>query len=166
MKTGILMSACLIGSLIAITEPASAAEANSTPQDVTLSPDLLNLLRAEMREISGGVQGMALAIATGDWRSIQATSAKIRASYILDRKLTAAQATELTTALPERFKTLDAEFHHRAGQIGAAAAARDAELVVFHYSRLLEGCTACHSGFAKSRFPAFSPAVTEPEHHH
>lgn len=179
MKTRILMSACLVASLAAATGYARAAGPDAVSGDVRLSPDLANLLREEMRELSGGVQTMALAIAGGDWQSIQATSARIRASYILDRKLTSGQAAELNSALPAPFKALDAAFHARAGKIGAAAAARDAEQVVFHYSRLLESCTVCHAGYAKARFPGLaptgtatatpaidSPASTEHEHHH
>jgi cytochrome c556 len=126
--------------------------------DVKLSPQVLELLRAEMREVSAGVQAMALSIASGDWRAIQDTSARIRASYIMEKQLTPAQARELETALPPRFKALDAEFHDGAGKLGAAAAAHDAKLVVAQYSRMLESCTACHAAFASTRFPNFSPA--------
>lgn len=125
--------------------------------DVKLSPQVLELLRAEMREVSAGVQAMAFSIASGDWRAIQDTSARIRASYIMEKQLTPAQARELESALPPRFKALDAEFHDRAGKLGAAAAARDAKLVVAQYSRMLENCTTCHAAFARSRFPNFSP---------
>lgn len=125
--------------------------------DVKLSPQVLDLLRAEMREVSAGMQAMAISIASGDWRAIRDTSARIRASYIMEKKLTPAQARELETVLPPRFKALDAEFHDRAGELGAAATARDAKLVVAQYSRMLESCTTCHAAFASSRFPNFSP---------
>ena len=125
-------------------------------QDIKLSPDVLNLLRAEMGEIAGGIQGIALSLATADWMSIQETSTKIRASYIMEKKLTAAQAKELEQALPDHFKQLDTEFHQRAEKLGVAAAAHDPELVAFQYSRLIESCTLCHSTYAKSRFPGFS----------
>ncbi len=124
--------------------------------DLKLSPQLLDLLRAEMREVSAGVQAMALSIASADWRAIQDTSARIRASYIMEKKLTPAQARELETVLPPRFKVLDAEFHDRAGKLGAAAAAHNAKLVVAQYSRMLESCTVCHAEFAKSQFPNFA----------
>ena len=165
MKGRSLLSAILVGSLIAGSEYAYSAEPHLATKDVKLSPELLNLLRAEMREISGGVQGMALSIATANWESIQETSAKIRASYIMEKKLTPAQAAELEAALPEQFKQLDAGFHKRAEKVGTAAAAHDAELVVFQYSRLLESCATCHSEFAKSRFPEFSSATHQTHHH-
>ena len=145
-----------ISSLAAVSVNSYAAEPHTQPDGISLSPDVLNLLREEMREIAGGVQGVALSLAAADWRSIEVTSAKIRASYIMEKKLTSAQAKELEKALPEHFKRLDAEFHQRAEKLGAAAAAHDPELVVFHYSRLVESCVRCHASFAGKRFPGFA----------
>ena len=118
-----------------------------------------------MREIITGVQGIAVSLASADWQAIQEASTKIRTSYIMEKKLTPAQAKELEQALPERFKQLDAEFHQRAERLGAAAAAHDSELVAFHYSRLGESCALCHAAFAKPRFPGFSSPAQQ-EHHH
>ncbi|MCJ7556667.1 MAG: hypothetical protein MUP90_07105 [Gammaproteobacteria bacterium] len=180
MITQLLAALFVIGSLAAGAVPAFAAEPDVLPkevqreevshqnvlsQEVQLSPDLLALLRAEMVEITGGMQGITYYLASADWHSIQETSEKIRDSYIMNMKLSAAQGEELEQALPERFKQLDAEFHHRAGKLGAAAAAHDAELVVFQYSRLLETCTVCHAAYAGSRFPGFgSDVLTEHAH--
>jgi cytochrome c556 len=165
MRARILITIVVIGGLITGTGFTYAAEPSAADKDIKLSPELLNLLRDEMREIAGGVQAMALSIATADWKSIQETSAKIRASYIMEKKLTSAQARALEAGLPERFKELDAAFHQRAEKLGAAAAAQDAELVAFQYSRLLESCTVCHSEYAKSRFPGFAPATKQVHHH-
>ena len=66
-----------------------------------------------------------MALASADWKSIHVTSKHIRASYIMEKKLTEAQAKELESALPAYFKQLDAEFHQRAAKLGAAAAAHD-----------------------------------------
>jgi cytochrome c556 len=97
--------------------------------------------------------------------SIQETSAKIQASYIMEKKLTPAQAKELKQALPEHFKRLDSEFHQRAEKLGTAAAAHDPELVAFQYYRLMETCALCHSAYAKTRFPGFSPSAQQDHHH-
>lgn len=165
MKIKLLAAFVVFGSLVLGSANANAAEGDAPNQGLGLSPDLLDLLRAEMREISGGVQGLALSLATADWQSIQETSTKIRASYILEKQLTPAQLGELVKALPEQFKHLDAEFHQRAERIGAAAAARDPELVVFHYSRLLESCANCHSLYASERFPGFVSPAPQGHHH-
>jgi cytochrome c556 len=165
MSNKLLAAIIIIGSLGAVSVHTFAAETHAARQDLTLSPDLLNLLRAEMTEIAGGAQGIALSLAIANWISIQETSEKIRASYIMEKKLTAAQAKELERALPEHFKQLDRDFHQRAEKLGEAAAGHDAELVAFQYSRLIESCTHCHVAYAKSRFPEFT-SPDEPDHHH
>lgn len=165
MKTVILISILAVASLATGAEYARAEEPRAASAELKLSPGLLKLLRAEMREISAAVQGIAVSIATADWKSVKETGANIRASYLMEKQLTPAQAAELEKALPARFKRLDAEFHERAGKLSAAAATHDAELVTFHYSRMLERCTVCHSEFAGSRFPGFSP-VTPQGHGH
>jgi len=165
MTNKLLAIFIVVGGLAAVPIHTNAAEPHVPRQDIKLSPDVLNLLRAEMGEIAGGVQGMALSLATADWKSIQETSMKIRNSYIMEKKLTAAQAKELEQALPARFKQLDAEFHQRAESLGAAATTHDPELVAFQYSRLIENCTLCHSAYAKSRFPGFSTPAQQDHHH-
>lgn len=159
-----LLTVIVVSSLLTVPANSYAAEPDAKHQGVELTPDLLNLLRAEMREISGGVQGIALALATADWKSIEAVSSKIRGSYIMEKKLSAPQKKELGQALPEHFKQLDAEFHQRAEKLGMAAAAHDHELTVFHYFRLVESCVRCHSAFAMKRFPGF--AAQKPMKHH
>jgi cytochrome c556 len=148
----IVGSLALGGSCIIAVEPSAAR------QDIRLSAELLDLLRAEMREIATGTQSVALALASADWKSVEDTSGKIRASYIMEKKLTTAQVQQLERALPAAFKQLDQEFHLRAQKLGAAAATRDPELVGFHFSRLIENCVACHAAYARTRFPGFLPA--------
>lgn len=165
------MTRTLLATIFVICNFASgsiatyAAEPHASQPGIKLSPGLQNLLRAEMREISTGVQGIAVSLATADWQSIQETSTKIRTSYIMEKKLTPAQAKELEQALPGQFKQLDAEFHQRAERLGVAAAAHDPELVAFHYSRLVESCALCHAAFATSRFPGFSSPAQQGHHH-
>ena len=88
MKTMFCWAIVVVLGLLAISGRAYSS-------DVKLSPQVLDLLRAEMREVSAGMQAMAFSIASGDWRAIRDTSARIRASYIMEKKLTPAQAREL-----------------------------------------------------------------------
>lgn len=136
----------------------------SAPQGMQFSPELRDLLRAEMRELAGAVQAVALALSTADWETLVSTSAKMRASYLLETKLSASQRQEFER-LPEQFKKLDEEFHLRAEKLGYAALAHDAELVAFQFSRLLESCTVCHAAYAKPRFPGFLPSKPGAHHH-
>lgn len=89
--TKLLTAIVAIGSLAATVDNIRAAEPAAAQAGVELSPDLANLLRREMREIAAGVQGVGLALATADWKAIAETSARIRASYIMEKKLTPAQ---------------------------------------------------------------------------
>lgn len=90
---------------------------------------------------------------------------QIRASYILDKELTAAQRKELNISLPEHFKRLDADFHLEAKKLEIAAKTHDAQLSAFHFYRLLETCTACHAMYAASKFPGFLPPVNATHDH-
>lgn len=147
---------------LALMSASHAAEQNT---DLHLSPQVRGLLQQEMREVARGTQTLAIALATADWKTLHDTAAKIRASYIMSKQLTAAQKHELEHALPAGFKQLDAEFHARAEKLAHAAEARDHELAAFHYSRLVESCAVCHSNYAKTRFPGFA-AFTPPAHGH
>jgi hypothetical protein len=161
-------SASWLAAFAALATVAAAPVAQhdiSVPVGIRLSPALLELLRAEMREIAGGVQVISVSLATGSWDAVHDAAASIRASYIMEKSLTPEQTAELGRSLPGRFKELDAEFHARAEKLAQAAAARDAELAGFHYARLLETCTRCHAEFAAARFPGFTPAAAQ-EHRH
>lgn len=144
---------------------ARAEEPAHQSDDINLSRDLRGLLLDEMREIAGASEAIVTSIASGDWESIHRIGEQIRASYVMAKNLTEEQKKELNDTLPDRFKWLDREFHARAGKLSQAAAARDAELVAFHYSRLLESCATCHAAFAKSRFPGFRPRTSDVHQH-
>lgn len=162
MIRGVAATALLLACL---ATGALRAETSDGGQELALSTEVRELLRAEMREVATGTQQLTVAIAGADWATVAATANRIRASYIMAKRLSSVQRAELEGALPERFKLLDAGFHDRAGRLAAAATAHDAELTVFHYSRLVETCTTCHAEFARTRFPGFGPPA-EPEHHH
>jgi hypothetical protein len=165
MRTRLL--ALLVVAFCLAAGPVNAGAAGESEQgELGLSADLLALLRTEMREIAAGVGGIALSLASADWQSIRDTSARIRDSYIMKRQLTKEQAQELKQALPAHFRHLDLDFHQRAESLRVAAASKDPALVAFRYSRLLESCAACHSAYAKSRFPGFLSSSERDHHHH
>ncbi len=152
-------------SLCIAAVPAHAAEGPAGKPALELSPELMELLREEMRAILSGVQAMPAAIAMADWPKIADIGSRISASYILAQKLTPEQRHELHHSLPGYFKRLDADFHAEARKLETAATQHDSQLVAFHYYRLVESCTACHAVYATERFPGFSPA-TDAGHHH
>jgi len=134
-------------------------------ETLSLRPDLLAFLQAEMREITSGVQKIPVAIAQADWRTLIQTSESIQSSYIMAKALTEEQAEALEAGLPARFKQIDSDFHARAAKLARAAENRDFETASHHYSRLIEGCAQCHSLYASDRFPDFGPARTNDHHH-
>jgi len=159
-------AACIILMTVAFgCVSAKAQETHLLQNDLRLSPGLTELLREEMRALLPGIQTIAAGIATADWKNVSDKSAQIRASYILEQKLTPSQREELNSSLPEHFKRLDLDFHLEAKKLEAAAASHDRQLAAFHYYRLIETCTACHALYAVSRFPGFKP-TTEATHGH
>ena len=135
---------------------ARAQEPAAPTQGLGLSDGVRTLLQAEMLELAGGSQSIVLAYVSGDWTSIERTAERMRDSYVMKQNLSDAQKQELQSKLPERFKQMDKAFHERAEKLRSAAADGDAELVMFHYQRLLEACAGCHSEFAPDRFPGFA----------
>lgn len=157
----IVCFSCVLAAGSALAQHSESAE---TSNEVHLSPELLSLLRSEMREISTGMQAISLSLATADWQVVHETGKKIQNSYLLKQSLTEAQLEELKNVLPEQFKQLDGEFHQRAGKLAEAAKRKNPEAIAFQYSRMLENCTDCHSMYAQERFPGFS--TEQPKHDH
>ena len=143
---------------------AQHSETDAGHHELALSAELLELLRAEMREVATGMQAIPVSLAMADWHQIHLAATKIKSSYILKQSLTENQLAELKQVLPESFKEIDGEFHLRAGKLAEAAKERNAEGVAFQYSRMLENCTSCHSMYAQERFPGF--LSEQPSHHH
>jgi cytochrome c556 len=161
-----ILTICVLLVSITISSNAIRAQGEERHEEtLVLQPDLLALLRAEMREITTGVQKIPVAIAQADWETLAQTGKLIQSSYIMAKALTKEQAEALESGLPARFKQIDSEFHARAGKLVHAAEARDFELSSHHYSRLIESCAQCHSLYAQARFPAFGPTEAHGHQH-
>lgn len=158
----IIIGLLVLASLAGPTTGAAPPEA-SGQSCLSMSADLLELYRAEMRQLLLGTQAIALALPTGDWEGIIATSRQMQESYVLEGELTDAQVREIA-GFPESFQELDQAFHARTERLAAAAAGKDAESAAYQFSRLLETCAVCHSRFAQERFPTF-PSTPRGEHH-
>lgn len=159
-------TALLFLALLSLAAGAvDAREVSATKSDLPLSPELIELLRSEMRALVAGIQFLPVGISTADWKSVASTGRQIAGSYILEQQISPAQKAELDASLPAHFKRLDADFHQEAEKLEAAAMNHDAQLAAFHYYRLIEACTTCHTLYAPSKFPGFS-AAAEPVHAH
>lgn len=159
-----LVAILLLGFMTAGSVCAQHSETDAGHHELTLSAELLELLRAEMREVASGMQAIPVLLATAEWHQIHLTAGKIKNSYILKQSLTESQLAELKQILPEPFKEMDGEFHQRAGKLADAAKAKNTEAVAFQYSRMLENCVSCHSMYAQERFPGFSSQPSAHQH--
>lgn len=161
MISGILLCGLLFGS-------PHAGEAPPTERsiDLELSETVAKLLREEMRDVADGMLKIAAALPLGDWETVETEATRIHSSYALEQQLDETQMSELLR-LPDEFHRLDAALHSRAERLARAAEARDAEMVAFQYSRLLEDCVQCHATYAGPRFPGLQGvSPIEAEHRH
>lgn len=128
-------------------------------------PRLQTLLREEMRALQTGISKIANALPQGDWKTVANTAMTIHDSFIFQQKLTAQDREHLHHLLPPEFVSLDQQFHQRAARLQAAATAEDADLSLYHFSRLIESCIHCHQRFATQRFPALQAHSPQTPHH-
>lgn len=144
-------------------KPAHATTPKTTNKtDLTLPPEIKDLLLREMRALYGGVATLAPALIVGEWEKVATTAKKIQGSYIMKQELTDAQRKELQRTLPPLFVEYDKTFHGYAGMLAHAAENKNADVANFYLSKMTETCIKCHSRFAGERFPelvkAESPA--------
>ena len=146
--------------LICVAVPVAEDAAGTS----ALSEQLQALLVKEMVLIDQGMGEISSAISAGDWKTVAGVASKIEGSFILKQSLTEQQVHQLHKALPHGFIELDVAFHGRAGDLAHAAHVGDAEMAVYHYSRLLEGCVNCHGKYAPGKFPGLAQAAAIHEH--
>lgn len=146
------------------TRSATATAAADRPL-LHLSPKLRAALVAEMVGLKQGAGELAALLATGEWEAAAVRAERVRDSYIMKEKLSPPERAELVHALPADFVALDGRFHRHAGGLAQAARARDADLAVFHYTKMLEGCMSCHSRYATHTLSGFR-ATPAPAHAH
>jgi len=139
-------------------EPSSGIE--------SLSPDLRELLKKEMRALQSGMMDVIPAYTSGNWSKVESIAHKMKNSYILKQSLTDKQVKELHTLLHESFIKEDQQFHYLSGMLEHAAKNKKAELVGFYFSKLSESCVSCHSQHAMHKFPAFAPKIIMDKHAH
>jgi hypothetical protein len=133
--------------------PAKATKANAPV--LTLSPKLRGALIAEMAGVKQGVAEITGFLATGEWGATAQRAERLRDSYIMKQKLTRTELEELERALPANFVEMDEAFHRHSDGLARAAKARNYELAVFYFSKMMEGCGNCHAHYATHVFQGF-----------
>lgn len=126
------------------------------PSDLDLPTPYLRLIRAEMLEIEGAMQEELGHLARGEPHRGAEVARQIHQSFVLKQRLSEEERKELASLLPERFLTLDREFHGRAERLAQAFEQRDFTAAAELYSEMTRACVRCHGRFATDRFPALA----------
>lgn len=148
---GIVVTGVLAAVSMALAQDHAAPKASV----LSLSPKLHAALVAEMAGVKEGVAELSGSLAMGEWDAAAQRAERIRDSYIMKQKLTRAELDELERALPADFAKMDDAFHWHAEGLAHAAKARNHELAVFYFSKMMEGCGNCHARYATHVFKGF-----------
>ena len=163
----LLIAVCCFIPLQALAEDVpNHRSSDASNQEFRLSPELRQLLVAEMVAVRDGMMSLIPAISSGNWTEVAEISMKLHDGYIMKQKLSKSQIEELHHSLPVGFQELDHSFHHSARMLADAADAKNADVVNFYFFKLNEACVSCHSKFAIHRFPGFIRSGDHEEHHH
>lgn len=147
----------LAATSLAQTPDNSASKSADPAPVLPLSANHRAALIAEMLGVKAGVADLAGTIAMGQWAATAKQAQRIRDSYIMKQKLTATELEKLEHALPADFIEKDSQFHQHADGLAQAAMEHDYELEVFYFSKMMDGCGACHARYATHVFMGFKP---------
>jgi cytochrome c556 len=153
----------VLGGAVAVSACASPTAENQPPQQQAqlaqaiaapdragppepLSPAARQILKTRMASHARDMGDLVTAIMSLDYLSIAQRGDAIAADVNLSRPISH-DATELTSALPEKFFVRQDELRARARALSAAAQARDPNRVAAEYGRLSEGCVRCHADY-------------------
>ena len=154
--TGKKVQGLVIASVLAVANLALAQD-HATPEVpvLPLSAKHRAALIAEMAGVKEGVAELSGLIAMGEWKAAAERAERIRDSYIMKQKLTSDELEELERALPADFIEIDSQFHRHADGLAHAALEHNYELEVFYFSKMMEGCGACHARYATDIFKGY-----------
>lgn len=130
--------------------------AKVTDTGLAITPQTRALLQTEMQAMMKALQATQTALLSGDWEIAARLSEQMRDSYVLGKRLSDEQKSDLGQRLPEDFRQLDGGLRWEAGRLADAARKQDRELAAFHYYRMVERCIICHAVYAQDRFPGFA----------
>ena len=154
---GMVVAGVLFAAGVALAQEHAAPRAEGTAV-LPLSPKLRSALVAEMVGVKAGVAELSGLIAMGEWQAAAQHAENIRDSYIMKQKLSRAELEELERSLPADFVEMDSQFHRHADGLARASLEHNYELEVFYFSKMMEGCGACHARYATDVFDGFKPA--------
>jgi len=157
MVLGMVVASLLAAASVALAQDHAAPKVEEAPV-LPLSPKHHAALVAEMVGVKEGVAELSGLIAMGEWKAAAQRAERIRDSYIMKQKLTPGELEELERALPADFIEKDSQFHRHADGLAHAALEHNYELEVFYFSKMIEGCGACHARYATDVLKGYKPA--------
>ncbi len=157
MILGLVAASLLTAANVALAQDRAAPKAEEAPV-LPLSPKHRAALVAEMVGVKEGVAELSGLIAMGEWKAAAQRAEHIRDSYIMKQKLTREELEELERVLPADFVEKDSQFHLHADGLAHAALKHNYELEVFYFSKMMEGCGACHARYATDVLKGYKPA--------
>ncbi len=131
-----------------LTKAVAAPERLAPPED--LSGTARVILRARMQSHAQDMGALMSAVMILKYDVIQERATGIANDASLARPLTG-DATELNSALPEKFFTLQDELRTAAKALAASAAEKNALGVADEYGRLSGTCVKCHAAYRQGR---------------
>lgn len=162
MRRSIAVVAAIVVSLV-VTGAGVAQESPVPPASwqiptVKLSNTQRGALDVEMRGRKDGVVQISVAIVQGDWELGAETAKRMRDRTVMKGRLTRKQIEELDRSLPAALVKADERFRQDADALGRAMSARNSDLAISHFSKMLRACAGCHALYATHLFRGFPPA--------
>jgi ribonuclease HII len=149
------VSLAIIAFLIISPALVVSSEGADKDDSLKLSKKHRRVLAAEMKILQRHMNRLAVAVPEGDWEQISATSIKMCERNIINKRLTDDERHEFNNSLPGDYLRIEQEFYKAAEMLAEAAENSNPQFVSLFYSKLNEHCIACHSRYAKRRFPGF-----------
>lgn len=145
----LILATCIVFGGMALAQGAE-------PVSPKLTPKLRDLLRKEMLSIDDASREILAALVRGDDARIAELAQQIHDSFILRQSMTSEDKADLMKAVPDGFVQQDRQLHEIAAALAAAARSGDNAEQHEQFGQMIRQCSACHSRYARDRFPRFA----------
>lgn len=146
----------LILAALASTSGTVLAEGSSgSAVGSNLPPKVRGLLIQEMTAVLDASQTILGALARGQDQVVAENAQAIHDSFIMQQEMTDADKKALVDSVPAAFLEKDKAFHELSARLAEAAREENKALQKQLFAEMIDACTACHSKYARDRFPGF-----------